>query len=161
MLQAQGLRTRVEIRVNRIPTALRKAKMGDLLLKYNEAKVNPTSTILPGMIARGGKIGSPSRNLLQENQRNARHSPSPMRQLKRHRQAYSTLRIQLFTNNPLVMKCWIKRMRISLIPRSVSRLHPDPALRLAQNKLTRSSRPGRQTLATLHRHTHLSALPPV
>lgn len=33
-LQAQGLRTRVEIRVNRIPMALRKAKMGDLVAKY-------------------------------------------------------------------------------------------------------------------------------
>ncbi|KAJ2971871.1 hypothetical protein NQ176_g7478 [Zarea fungicola] len=33
-LQAQGLRSRIEIRINRIPTALRKMKMGDLLLKY-------------------------------------------------------------------------------------------------------------------------------
>ncbi|ELR07989.1 hypothetical protein VC83_04352 [Pseudogymnoascus destructans] len=81
MLQAQGLRTRIEIRVNRIPTGLRKAKMGDLLLKYNEAKSN---AILPGMTARGGNMGSPSRNFLQENQRNARNSPSPMRQLERH-----------------------------------------------------------------------------
>ncbi|KAJ9157785.1 Borealin-lik [Pleurostoma richardsiae] len=36
-LQAQGLRTRIEIRVNRIPMALRKAKMGDLLQKYSTA----------------------------------------------------------------------------------------------------------------------------
>ncbi|PFH61057.1 hypothetical protein XA68_18318 [Ophiocordyceps unilateralis] len=35
-LQAQGLRSRVEIRVNRIPTSLRKLKMGDLMLKYLE-----------------------------------------------------------------------------------------------------------------------------
>ncbi|KAK5990947.1 hypothetical protein PT974_09222 [Cladobotryum mycophilum] len=33
-LQAQGLRSRVEIRVNRIPMALRKLKMGDLLVKF-------------------------------------------------------------------------------------------------------------------------------
>ena len=33
-LQAQGLRTRIEIRVNRIPTSLRSATMGDLLAKY-------------------------------------------------------------------------------------------------------------------------------
>ncbi|OAA53780.1 Borealin-lik [Niveomyces insectorum RCEF 264] len=33
-LQAQGLRTRIEIRINRIPMALRKVKMGDLLQKY-------------------------------------------------------------------------------------------------------------------------------
>ncbi|PHH79556.1 hypothetical protein CDD80_4436 [Ophiocordyceps camponoti-rufipedis] len=35
-LQAQGLRSRVEIRINRIPTALRKLKMGDLVLKHLE-----------------------------------------------------------------------------------------------------------------------------
>ncbi|KAF4581185.1 Borealin-like protein [Ophiocordyceps camponoti-floridani] len=35
-LQAQGLRSRVEIRINRIPTALRKLKMGDLMLKHLE-----------------------------------------------------------------------------------------------------------------------------
>ncbi|POS87071.1 hypothetical protein EPUL_000427 [Erysiphe pulchra] len=35
-LQAQGLRTRVEIRINRIPVAVRRLRMGDLLLKYSE-----------------------------------------------------------------------------------------------------------------------------
>ncbi|KAL9124704.1 MAG: hypothetical protein Q9217_005988 [Psora testacea] len=35
-LQAQSLRTRVELRVNRIPTALRKANMGELFSKYEE-----------------------------------------------------------------------------------------------------------------------------
>lgn len=35
-LQAKGLRTRVEIRINRIPVAVRRLKMGDLLLKYSE-----------------------------------------------------------------------------------------------------------------------------
>ncbi|MCJ1474317.1 hypothetical protein MMC13_002975 [Lambiella insularis] len=35
-LQAQSLRTRVELRVNRIPKNLRTAKMGELLLKYAE-----------------------------------------------------------------------------------------------------------------------------
>ena len=33
-LQSQGLRTRIEIRVNRIPTSLRSVTMGDLLAKY-------------------------------------------------------------------------------------------------------------------------------
>ncbi|PSR99376.1 Borealin N terminal-domain-containing protein [Coniella lustricola] len=37
-LQAQGLRTRIEIRVNRIPGALRKAKMGDLADKYKNGQ---------------------------------------------------------------------------------------------------------------------------
>ncbi|MCJ1370286.1 hypothetical protein MMC20_001498 [Loxospora ochrophaea] len=36
-LQAQNLRTRVELRVNRIPKSLRKAKMGELLVKHLEA----------------------------------------------------------------------------------------------------------------------------
>lgn len=45
-LQAQGLRTRIEIRVNRIPMALRRAKMGDLVNKYSgnaSQKSNATS----------------------------------------------------------------------------------------------------------------------
>ncbi|KAM4059598.1 Borealin-lik [Hirsutella rhossiliensis] len=39
-LQAQGLRSRIEIRVNRIPTSLRKVKMGDLILKCLEQERN-------------------------------------------------------------------------------------------------------------------------
>ncbi|KAK4086292.1 hypothetical protein ACCO45_003478 [Purpureocillium lilacinum] len=35
-IQAQGLRSRIEIRINRIPMSLRKVKMGDLLVKYAE-----------------------------------------------------------------------------------------------------------------------------
>ena len=35
-LQAQSLRNRVERRINRIPLSLRKANMGELLLKYSE-----------------------------------------------------------------------------------------------------------------------------
>ncbi|KAL8992540.1 MAG: hypothetical protein Q9169_007027, partial [Polycauliona sp. 2 TL-2023] len=35
-LQAQNLRTRIELRVNRIPTAMRKANMGELYDKYLE-----------------------------------------------------------------------------------------------------------------------------
>ncbi|KAK8126245.1 uncharacterized protein PG998_002004 [Apiospora kogelbergensis] len=35
-VQAQQLRSRVEMRVNRIPTSLRKAKMGELLAKHTE-----------------------------------------------------------------------------------------------------------------------------
>ncbi len=35
-LQAQSLRTRIELRINRIPTSLRQANMGELLGKYQE-----------------------------------------------------------------------------------------------------------------------------
>ncbi|MDI1491340.1 MAG: hypothetical protein OHK93_002549 [Ramalina farinacea] len=38
-LQAHSLRTRIELRVNRIPTAVRKANMGDLFLKYEEMRL--------------------------------------------------------------------------------------------------------------------------
>ncbi|KAL9601382.1 MAG: hypothetical protein Q9219_002558 [cf. Caloplaca sp. 3 TL-2023] len=36
-LQAQSLRTRIELRVNRIPTAMRKANMGELYEKYQQS----------------------------------------------------------------------------------------------------------------------------
>ncbi|KAK5731846.1 hypothetical protein LTR17_011058 [Elasticomyces elasticus] len=47
-LQAQGLRTRLEMRVNRIPPAMRKRKMGDLVDEYarkNEPKEPKEQTI--------------------------------------------------------------------------------------------------------------------
>lgn len=43
-LQAQGLRSRIEIRINRIPMSLRKVKMEDLLLKYAEKEQQRTAT---------------------------------------------------------------------------------------------------------------------
>ncbi len=46
-LQAQGLRSRVEIRVNRIPTSLRKMNMGDLLLKYLNQEQNAVKPPVP------------------------------------------------------------------------------------------------------------------
>ncbi|KAH7398062.1 Borealin N terminal-domain-containing protein [Cadophora sp. MPI-SDFR-AT-0126] len=76
-LQAQGLRTRIEIRVNRIPMALRRAKMGDLSMKYSETS-RPAATA-----SRTEKINSPHKNLLQAEQSNSRASPSPQRAPKR------------------------------------------------------------------------------
>ncbi|KAL9088613.1 MAG: hypothetical protein Q9165_006133 [Trypethelium subeluteriae] len=40
-LQAHGLRSRLEMRINRIPQALRKAKLGDLLAKHTEQENAP------------------------------------------------------------------------------------------------------------------------
>ncbi|OAA42911.1 Borealin-lik [Beauveria brongniartii RCEF 3172] len=54
-LQAQGLRSRIEIRVNRIPTALRKMKMGDLLVKYlhqEQAALRPPVPAKDGPLSR-------------------------------------------------------------------------------------------------------------
>ncbi|KAI5466772.1 Borealin N terminal-domain-containing protein [Mariannaea sp. PMI_226] len=42
-LQAQGLRSRIEIRINRIPMALRKLKMADLFLKFQEQEEKRTA----------------------------------------------------------------------------------------------------------------------
>jgi len=42
-LQSSDLRSRIERRVNRIPTSLRKANMGELFQKYPEATANPPS----------------------------------------------------------------------------------------------------------------------
>ncbi|KAK0718799.1 Borealin N terminal-domain-containing protein [Apiosordaria backusii] len=48
-IHAQSLRTRIEIRVNRIPMSLRKMKMGDLLDKYsNQQKRPPVAGYLKG-----------------------------------------------------------------------------------------------------------------
>ncbi|KAG9243532.1 Borealin N terminal-domain-containing protein [Calycina marina] len=77
MMQAQGLRTRIEIRVNRIPMALRRAKMGDLLAKHSgtTSKDGPSRILLV-------KPHSPMKNLSQREQ--SRASPSPQRPAKRH-----------------------------------------------------------------------------
>ncbi|KLJ09837.1 hypothetical protein EMPG_14741 [Blastomyces silverae] len=55
-LQAQDLRGRIERRVNRIPTALRKQKMGDLLAKYSES----TKTVNAGKMSRSTRASKSS-----------------------------------------------------------------------------------------------------
>lgn len=79
MLQAQGMRSRIEIRVNRIPTALRKAKMGDLLGKHNQ----PRKQAVAGP-SRTEKIRSPHKNAIH-GEHGIRASPSPQRGVKRMR----------------------------------------------------------------------------
>jgi hypothetical protein len=44
-LQAQSLRMRLEMRVNRIPVALRKMTIGELLEKYEEGKENASRRV--------------------------------------------------------------------------------------------------------------------
>jgi hypothetical protein len=73
MLQAQGLRTRIEIRINRIPMALRRANMGELLLKYSE-NASKSGPIAPKFTA---NIRSPSNIVMQKKQYISRVSPSP------------------------------------------------------------------------------------
>jgi hypothetical protein len=71
MLQAQGLRTRIEIRVNRIPMALRRANMGQLLLKYSEDTSKATSS--KPIQKSPTKAKSPAKALVEV----SRASPSP------------------------------------------------------------------------------------
>lgn len=77
------------MRVNRIPTALRKARMGELFAKYHET-VGTGRVINTGasVRAQGRVLASPSKNLMQEHQSQTRHSPSPMRPAKRMRYGF-------------------------------------------------------------------------
>ncbi|TVY44028.1 hypothetical protein LSUB1_G002127 [Lachnellula subtilissima] len=77
MLQSQGLRSRIEIRVNRIPTALRRANMGELLNKYSEAATK-TADKSPQRTERN----SPAK--MKQIQEQSRASPSPQKPKKRH-----------------------------------------------------------------------------
>ncbi|ODA81886.1 hypothetical protein RJ55_00391 [Drechmeria coniospora] len=63
-LQAQGLRSRIEIRINRIPTSLRRAKMGDLLAKYlDQEQKRLASSRPPAVPAKDAPQKSPQKNL--------------------------------------------------------------------------------------------------
>ncbi|PHH90979.1 hypothetical protein CDD83_2049 [Cordyceps sp. RAO-2017] len=78
-LQAQGLRSRIEIRINRIPTSLRKVKMGDLILKYVEQEHNrsggPRPPPLPAKDAIRSEVPKPaSRYKVPERPLNPAHS---------------------------------------------------------------------------------------
>lgn len=82
MLQAQGLRTRIEIRVNRIPMALRKATMGELLLKYSEDASRPA---LIKADTSPAKLQSQARAPTQHTLAHTRARPSPQAGTKRLR----------------------------------------------------------------------------
>ncbi|KAH8820298.1 Borealin N terminal-domain-containing protein [Xylogone sp. PMI_703] len=86
-LQAQGLRTRIEIRVNRIPMSLRKVKMEELVKKYGDtsAKTVVSNTVAPKQPA---KVAP--RTVLGES-KGSRQSPAPpQRGTKRLSDALST-----------------------------------------------------------------------
>jgi len=85
MMQAQGLRARIEIRVNRIPMALRRANMGELFSKHEDAGKQQSMTTNSSTLVQATVMTNSSKSLVQETQRNARQSPSPMRVAKRPR----------------------------------------------------------------------------
>lgn len=82
VMQAQGLRTRVELRVNRIPTALRKVTMGELILKYSETVEKQPKLGTGQSYGLRPTAATPRKNLLQQTQSRSRQSPSPMRPAK-------------------------------------------------------------------------------
>ena len=49
-LQSSDLRSRIERRINRIPMSLRKANMGELLLKYSEIRASQSNNTGPGTV---------------------------------------------------------------------------------------------------------------
>ena len=106
MLQAQGLRTRIEIRVNRIPMALRKANMGDLWLKYGESATKP---MIPKAQVSPRGIQSPP---AQPGHNNTRANPSPLRGMKRLRSIPSPGLLEvMLTQAVMIYHPWIKRMK--------------------------------------------------
>ncbi|KAK9439207.1 Borealin-like protein [Metarhizium brunneum] len=66
-LQAQGLRSRIEIRINRIPMSLRKLTMGDLLLKCSQQGQGRVVS-RPPVPAKDTPRSSPQRTLPARNQ---------------------------------------------------------------------------------------------
>ena len=89
-LQAQSLRTRLELRLNRIPMALRKANMGELLAKYTESMRQGQETISTAAKAvksvktkAGAKILPPAKTTTLEQKIAA--PVSPVRGVKRNR----------------------------------------------------------------------------
>lgn len=97
-LQAQGLRSRIEIRINRIPTSLRKLKMGDLLLKYMDQDQPRTSVRPPPVPAKD----LPSRLSPQKPHQQAARLQQPGRPQKRLRLVASRYDvIFIFTNSAL------------------------------------------------------------
>lgn len=56
-LQAQSLRTRIELRINRIPHSLRKANMGELHQKYLESM----KQVAPEVVAMESEPEKPSK----------------------------------------------------------------------------------------------------
>ncbi|KAG6053307.1 hypothetical protein E4U17_004825 [Claviceps sp. LM77 group G4] len=58
-LQAQGLRSRIEIRINRIPMSLRKLKIGDLLQKYAQQEQSKNVSKPPPIPAKDAPVSAP------------------------------------------------------------------------------------------------------
>ncbi|KAE9373053.1 hypothetical protein N431DRAFT_337679 [Stipitochalara longipes BDJ] len=130
MHQAQVLRSRVEIRVHRIPMAMRKVNMGELLLKHSQG----TSTSTAAGPSRVEKPRSPAKNLIQAEQ--SRVSPSPQRGHKRLSDDISVDKENEDIENPK------KRPRGPLVPtRTTSRDKLQPSQVLSPRSANSRSMP--------------------
>ena len=146
MHQAQVLRSRIEIRVHRIPMAMRKVNMGELLLKHSQG----ASTAIAGP-SRVEKPRSPAKNLIQEEQ--SRASPSPQRGQKRLRYVpfpiCSALLIQEVMIYPSTKRTKTSRIRRNELVVLLSPHEPPPA---TSSSLHKSCHHALQTLALCHDH---------
>ncbi|KAL8855807.1 MAG: hypothetical protein Q9178_007571 [Gyalolechia marmorata] len=92
VLQAQNLRMRIELRVNRIPTAMRKANMGDLYQKYLEITKKQTSEDETQQVVRRTEIAtrpSPSKVTVYSPQKPLEPAPLPPSGTKRNSDHFS------------------------------------------------------------------------
>ncbi|KAN0098958.1 Nbl1 / Borealin N terminal domain containing protein [Hyaloscypha variabilis] len=129
MHQAQVLRSRIEIRVHRIPMAMRKVNIGELLLKHSQGA--STATTGPSRVE---KPRSPAKNLIQEEQ--SRASPSPQRGQKRLSDDISVDKENEDIENPK------KRARGPIVPtRTTSREKLQPSQVLSPRSANSRSMP--------------------
>lgn len=83
IMQAQGLRSRLDLRVNRIPTAMRKRTMGELLQQYMEMDKKTEPVMLHS--AQANIVISPFKSLMQVNESHERQvSPTPVSKRRRY-----------------------------------------------------------------------------
>ena len=143
-LQAQSLCTRIELRINRIPTSLRKANMGELFAKYQEREQHaqqPVSTIAneskkPAMDVSPVKKAAPTSRDVNI------PLPSQPRGSKRKRYFVSNYPLLLTTDESPTATLWrmpIKKMPQILfnpyqIPKSARK--PQPHLKLANRRVS-------------------------
>ncbi|KAK0936359.1 hypothetical protein LTR29_012032 [Friedmanniomyces endolithicus] len=86
-LQAQGLRTRLEMRVNRIPQALRQRKMGDLLAEHAEKARVTAAPAVPQkdpLLEQAGSlvVRSPERERKSLKRQSLKTFPTPKKRVK-------------------------------------------------------------------------------
>ena len=143
-LQAQSLRTRIELRVNRIPTSIRKANMGELFAKYQERK-QQAQQIIPAV----AETEKPANDVLPVEKdgptsRDIDPTLPPLpRGAKRKRYFISSYPLLLETDKPPTATLWrmpIKKMPQILfnpyqIPKSAQKPPPPPKPKLANRRI--------------------------